>query len=289
VRRILDQPRSPDLPRLRSIIFLFFALSTAFITLSRPASPTVLPTDSQMLNVRLSSAGPTAPVSTVEGARMQFVSVIAASDIATALSGTKHPSAGITAPHPAAHASAGHPKGRQRGVVEPAKEGSQPDDASSMTDDDNPDEAAPVIGEFTADARIDSRAFSMGPNLADAPLHPVAELESNQPFVPNSSFIIRLRKDTIRPEMKLSYTQEAATRDVEIAIKKMQQELQRQLRSFQATASGTMLSKSQLEAQRIQRQILVEQLMLQQEYLQKQLELEKRLEKARRKITIVYI
>jgi beta-lactamase regulating signal transducer with metallopeptidase domain len=355
VRRILDQPRPADLPRVRSIGFLCFALAIAFIAFFRPSLPigssAPRPTASD-LPVKVSAASvsalsasapatpssifvPTSSVSVIASASSDKTSaastkashspgsastfqitatasssstltqsltpasrlsltVLPASPSTLEITKITYSSTTTSSAHPTASvrrmkgvqdATVLQIKGRSRAI-----EAMDSEDANVRGESESPDETAPPAGELAANIRIDNRAYSIGPNIAPPPAPTASEFEPDPPYVPNSSFTIRLRQDTIRPEIKLAHAQQLAAREVETAIRKMQQELQRQLQSIQATLrKSAFMSRNELDIQKMQQQILTEQLRLQQQYLQKQLELEKKLERTARRITIVYI
>ncbi|MHA4807722.1 M56 family metallopeptidase [Flavitalea flava] len=164
-------------------------------------------------------------------------------------------------------------------------------------------------GTFASAIQPDEREFtlrSVGDVAASSPSNiyvteaPEAP-ENRQPFVPATNFTFRFNQDTIQPDgRQLVYLQKSAAREVGLAIKNMQLTIQRQLKIIQALpsqqslpystekASGISLQKAK-EQVRIQIRILEEQLKLQQEFLLKQQELERKLEKTGKRLTIVVI
>jgi beta-lactamase regulating signal transducer with metallopeptidase domain len=96
----------------------------------------------------------------------------------------------------------------------------------------------------------------------------------NQPFVPHSSFSFRYMEDSIRPEEQLAYLQLYNQQEITTAIEKLQNDL----KASGASSPGP----GQRDIRRRQEQI-------QQQFRLKFDALEKKLEKANRRLRIVYI
>jgi len=150
-----------------------------------------------------------------------------------------------------------------------------------------------VQGKFaSANQEAEIRAYSISsPTITFAPKPTGQESPiANQPFVPSASFSIRYRQDTLHPETLLLAEQLASVRQVETAIRNIERALQQQLKTIQVqlTVLKNQLTEEQVQARKLQKQVLTEQLRIQQECLSKQLELEKKLQRAMHRV-IVYI
>jgi beta-lactamase regulating signal transducer with metallopeptidase domain len=109
-------------------------------------------------------------------------------------------------------------------------------------------------------------------------------LQAPSPYVPNSSFSCQnIQDSTTLPGEQYVYLQQMATRQVEVAINKMQKELQIQLKLLQQA------SVKEAPELKQKRTILLEQLKLQQQYLEKQQQLQRKLERVGKKKVIVII
>ena len=103
-------------------------------------------------------------------------------------------------------------------------------------------------------------------------------------YVPNTSFLYHCDCDTSRPDPQYIYRQQQAVKQLQEATLKMQKEFQIQLRIIQQAQA-----KANKEATIRLNQILIAQVKLQQQYLQKQHELQQRLERTVNKRVIVAI
>ena len=109
-------------------------------------------------------------------------------------------------------------------------------------------------------------------------------LQAPAPYVPNSSFSFQnIQDSTTLPGEQYVYLQQMATRQVELAISQMKKELHIQLKLLEYASAG---EKPELKQKR---QILLEQLKLQQQYLEKQQQLQRKLERVGKKKVIVVI
>lgn len=109
-------------------------------------------------------------------------------------------------------------------------------------------------------------------------------VEIPAPYVPHSSFSVQYIQDsTTLPAEQFVYLQQMATQQVELAVNQMKKELQIQLRLLEHANARERPELKQ------KRQILLEQLKLQQQYLEKQQQLQRKLERVGKKKVIVVI
>lgn len=177
-----------------------------------------------------------------------------------------------------------------------------------------------IPGDFAVTFRPDIREYTLGSLAATIPAIPAGSIESLEmdprlPFVPTSNFTFRHIQDTTQPDgQQLVYLQKMASREIEKAIKNLQVTIQRQILLIQSLASQPLRPDAQtmanipnmpnmanrqdklplvtgapLQKAQVQIRILEEQLKLQQQYLLKQQELERKLEKTGKRLTIVVI
>jgi len=136
------------------------------------------------------------------------------------------------------------------------------------------------------DYSIVAHAATVSPKVDVVPAKPSGEacpLQAPAPYVPNSSFSFQRVQDSTFPGAQYVFMQQLASRQVEQAILKMQKELQCQLKILQLSSSKDVPDLKQKQ------QIILEQLKLQQQYLEKQQQLQKKLEKIGKKRVIVVI
>ena len=152
--------------------------------------------------------------------------------------------------------------------------------------DDDADDATVIAQLATAPMPgAGPRAYSIGSDeMAGAAGLSITIMNQGQPYVPGTSFSFQYMEDSTRPEVQLAYWQAAAARELELAVIKMQVELQAKLKALQAAQA-----QHQQLARQLQRQILEDQVKWQKELLEKQRELKKKLEKMGRQLTVVYI
>jgi hypothetical protein len=123
----------------------------------------------------------------------------------------------------------------------------------------------------------------LAPDAAATPASQGCPLQAPAPYVPNSSFSFQRIQDSTLPGAQYVYMQQMASRQVEQAILKMQKELQWQLKVLQQSGS------TETPDLKRKQQIILEQLKLQQQYLEKQQQLQKKLERIGKKRVIVII
>jgi hypothetical protein len=109
---------------------------------------------------------------------------------------------------------------------------------------------------------------------------------ANLVFVPHSSFSFQ-HIDTLRPEDKLTWLEEATERDIRAQVERLQKELEVQLELLksQEARAQTLTAPSQKEL----RKWLNQQILLQRDYLRKLDEMHTHLRKAVHHLTTVYI
>lgn len=109
-------------------------------------------------------------------------------------------------------------------------------------------------------------------------------LQMPAPYVPNSSFSCQTIEDSSSaPAEQYAYLQQLANHQAEQAVAKLQKELQHQLKLMQQ------ISPRQRPELVQQRQIILAQLKLQQQYLQKQQDLQRKLEKMGKKKKVIVV
>lgn len=167
----------------------------------------------------------------------------------------------------------------------PSANASSAEDLVATADEDAGADANPAAETFVSTVQADDREYSMAPTIGITMTAPAKKvITPHQPFVPNSSWSFQQIEDTTRLKEQYAYLQSLASHEVEEAVKKMQKQLQVQLRMLQQTQSKEL--RATLEAQK---RILEEQLKLQESFLRKQQELERKLERAGKIRRIVVI
>jgi beta-lactamase regulating signal transducer with metallopeptidase domain len=271
VKRILKMPRTQDRPGVRALLFLFFTLSiTCFagLGLGRPAATPIAARPDEKRQDAISATVATESA----GTRIISVAVLVKESV----------SPPVIARNPAP----ANPKCKPSGPTH-SHPGSieAPDDEDAgyiqVSEKDADDETQASGYATAAIAYADKREYSITTATAVStptpPPAPGGKVRSQDlaPFVPNSSWSYKYIQDSTRPEQQFVYLQKLAYKDAEIAVRRMQKELQLQLHVLQLSHSP-----EEQQALREQRQILEEQLKLQREYLQKQQALQIRYEKA---------
>jgi Zn-dependent protease with chaperone function len=268
VKRILKMEQAPEPVRGKPLLFLFFTLFLGAIFLSRATLPVRRIAESHAPIIAVPPAqDPNAPANT--GVRMiSFVSSTPA---------VKSKQAATPARKLA---------GSRTHTVESA------DDeidyyASPAPDEDSDEDAGNLAGYASTSGQAAKRDYSITAHAITFSADVKAAtyvLQAPAPYVPNSSFSTQYMQDsTILPGEQYVYLQQMATHEVEMAISKMQKELQIQLKLLQ---QATAKDQPELKEKRM---ILLEQLKLQQAYLQKQHELQNKLQKIGKKKVIVVI
>jgi beta-lactamase regulating signal transducer with metallopeptidase domain len=272
VRRILHLENTQEPLKGRSLIFLFFTLLMTGMTLFRPAFSVSRTTEHPVPYIAAAQKkGPEKPAA-IETRMVAFVSIN--------LSVKNKP---------------GSPPVRKpaRSHIHDTKDENDlsididaDQDLSTPEDKDESD----LVG-YASIVRDEKRDYSMRAHQAIAAVAVDADqpgegcaLQIPAPYVPNSSFSFqRIQDSTTLPGEQFVYVQQMATRQVELAINQMKKELQLQLQLLEH-ASAEKLPELQQK-----RQILLEQLKLQQQYLQKQQQLQRKLERVGKKRVIVVI
>lgn len=284
VRRILQLGETRDRPGARTLVILLLILAGTFMLLSRTIYPGSRGLSENILETthksgHLSESGPktaSSPSGSSESTK-SFGSTESSgsSGPAPVVPAEKSPGTKTIKKSPPVLAPAADPEGDPA----PGKE------IVSAEDEDTDREEAPRNEAFAMVIESDDREYSMNPAIG---VHKAAQslkiLPPGQPFVPHSSFSFQRVEDTAKLKEQYAYLQSLASHEVEEAVKKMQKELQVQLRVLQTTQSKEL--KTALKAQR---QILEEQLKLQELFLHKQQELERKFERAGKVRRIVVI
>jgi beta-lactamase regulating signal transducer with metallopeptidase domain len=154
----------------------------------------------------------------------------------------------------------------------------------------------PSFAELKETAHRTKRDFSMGkPNASpESNADPMAV--DNQPFVPQSSFSFQYT-DTLPPGEKLALMQELSQQTLLLQLVRTREELKQQeflLRALEAAihrakaGEGRAEIDNTIDANSLQ-ELLQQQLQLQQQYILNLKNLERQLQKAAHRLTIVYI
>jgi len=285
VKRILNQPQPITRPGIRSVVFLLLTLATVFVALSQTSQPHRKTGPDPMVTPIRFSMSPSMDT-TVQSFLFQPVPATPSPGFSMAatfrfVSVKQHPCQ-TPAPHQPAEQDGQEEAATAATIIATARGGN--DDPETMA----------LTGEYVVVANAENRAYSMGvTGQAPDPSAPKAA-DPTLPFVPTSSFTVQCQPDTVPPVIVLNYGEQykgqTAIIEVERAVRKMQRQLQQQLKALRTEMqmAESSFTKSRLEACKIQEQVLNEQLKLQQQYLQKQQELEKKLQRTGRRI-IVYI
>jgi beta-lactamase regulating signal transducer with metallopeptidase domain len=318
VRRILDQPETADRFRIKTILLFFIPMAIAsliiFCSPDRPAvqlaefsgtpgSPaasgnqTTNSSDNQWGSPRQNSSSFTGVFYTIKEQASQsqlidnrFISVqiFAAANLKEIhVTGANSASTCIAiCPDRWTKAHRLRPSGNEMKTTEEAN-----GEAMELpVDDGAPDETDPSDGLITNTATTEKREFSINTDQAVTIQPFIIRADNSTPYIPNSSFAYQDRADTIPPRARIIAARQTAIRNVEKAILIMQKDLEMQLQNLRSTAAAqTENSRIQQETQLAQQTIIMEQLKLQKAYLSRQSELEKKMEKTRKKHVIIYI
>jgi len=270
-RRILKLRHSPEPLSGRSLIFLFFTLLMTGMVLWRPASSVSQTVASPLTEASVPQTNVADKPAATETGMIAYISVNLPVKNKPAPSAAKKPARSHV-----------HDTKEAEDVTEDAdRDVIQTDDPSA--DDDNTD----LVG-FASVVRVEKRDYSIeAPPAAKANAPQPATgcaLQIPTPYVPNSSFSCQQVQDSATlPGEQFVYLQQMATHQVELAISQMKKELQIQLKLLEHA------SAQERPELRQRRQILLEQLKLQQQYLEKQQQLQRKLERVGKKKVIVVI
>lgn len=275
-RRILQQQYKDERPGARSIVLLLLTLALALTGLFQ-THRTAARTTSQLATItpatsRTAATNRTAPrLATLR--ELYSVNIINTTPTATATASAKPETPATKPPHK-----------KEATVVEDIdlyEEEAPPAILTSGTDQTpisqtNLVQVAPLINRSYS---IGNGTVSVGGATTTTGGWNIQQ--EGQPFVPNSSYSYWYMEDTTRPEERLAYLQQLTEREIEAAVKRMQQELQVQLQLLGQKHAG-----EGVEETKFRQQIIGEQLKLQQQYLQKFKELQTRLKKAGHRVTV---
>jgi beta-lactamase regulating signal transducer with metallopeptidase domain len=267
VRRILKISNTSEPLRGRPFIFLFVTLFMAGMLLSQPKDVDVA-NQAEAIRVPAFAASQkknTDQPTSGESRRTAFVSVSFR---------TAHKQAAIAPRKPA------RPHTHQQDEAD--------DDAGYATDEliqtdasSDDEDGNALAGYASTTLPADKRDYSISAHTdVTAVLHVNG---APPPYVPNSSFSCQIIQDSTLPGEQYVYLQQMAAHQVELAINKMQKELQIQLKVLQQAGVKEAPELKQ------KRQILLEQLKLQQQYLDKQQQLQRKLGRIGKKRVIVVI
>jgi beta-lactamase regulating signal transducer with metallopeptidase domain len=299
-RRILQQQRTEERPGARPFALLFLTVMITLVTLSRPARSLPEPSSSVPVVMTVPVANPVkqgdlAPVKTTEFAPARPTETETGPPISNRAS---LPPPGQTASIPP-NSTTPHPGNR---VIHPRHPAHPP--KPEQVDYDQQDEASMALVTAVGDADLvrpeemvaiipkDRREYSIGKSRSFTRT-PVEE--EGQPFVPKSSFsFLTIDEDTLRPEEKLARVQIQTQREIAQSMQKLQLDLMAQLQLVKARQRQLQDYDLPDNVQGIhdlkeQQALIEEQLRVQRIYMQKLDELQKKLKKAQRHFTIVYI
>ncbi|HXB91355.1 MAG TPA: hypothetical protein VNU72_03665, partial [Puia sp.] len=156
---------------------------------------------------------------------------------------------------------------------------------TQLTADDADAATSPVTEEFATTVRPNNRDYSIGSGstTAAAPHSSANRTSGAYAFVPNSSFSYQLLDDSTRPKEQLIYLQQFSSQELVEGVKKIQEQYQRQLKDLQQEQAKVAPNLKCLQQYR-QRQ---DKLFL--DYQGKLKELQQKMDKATRRLRIVYI
>ena len=288
-RRILQQQRTEERPGARPFALLFLTVLITLVTLSRPARSLPEPVNSLPVLTTVAVANPVkqagfAPVPPTETETGPLIS-----NRAAPLPGDQ----AVSIPP-----NTTTPQSRNR-VIHPRHPAHPP--RPEQADYDQPDEAPIALITAFADAGLvrpeevvaivpkDNREYSIGKSRS---VTRTPAKEEGQPFVPKSSFsFLSIDEDTLRPEEKLARVQIQTQREIALSMQKLQMDLMAQLQLVKARQKQLQEYDLPDDVQGLKEQqaLIEEQLRVQRTYMQKLDELQKKLKKAQRHLTIVYI
>jgi hypothetical protein len=296
VRRILRIREVKDRPGAKALIFLLFTLAGTFILLSGSHSPKENIAAVSRAGITtgpiIGTTGRSSGSSTEQLMEGAMAERSMAETVAQPVTRTELVAIHIkmTAPEVALPSSARYNKYRSASSYDPdqdhdPEEGSEAENDGMIAAENEALENHSLNGEFATIVQPDDREYSIGPAVRITMATSAKKaITFRQPFVPNSSFSFQQMEDTAKLLEKYAYLQSLAAHELTMAIKKMQKELQVQLQVLQVTRT-----KEEQSALKVQKQILEEQLKLQGQFLQKQQELERKLERAGKIRRIVFI
>jgi len=272
VKRILKLNTAPEPLKGRPLLFLCFTLLIAGMALSRP---TIKIIRDKMESPVATAAVPSKEIpAPQESATLTFVTV--------SMPARDHQAAAKIARKKPAHLHNGDENSHDDGDQDVI----QVDDASADENEATTVGYASYVQADKRDYSIAAHATTVSPKVDVVAPKPAGEgcpIEAPAPYVPNSSFSFQRIQDSAFPGAQYVYMQQMASRQVEQAILKMQKELQYQLKILQQSNSKDIPDLKQKQ------QIILEQLKLQHQYLEKQQQLQKKLEKVGKKRVIVVI
>lgn len=279
-RRILQRQRTEERPGARPFALLFLTVLITFVTLSRPARSLPEPVNSLPVVMTVAVPNPVKTVAVVNPVKQLRLVSPAEVQNAPLVSNTPPPQSRNRVTHPR------HP-------VHPPK--------PEQADYDQPEEAPIALITTFADADLvrpeelvaimpkDNREYSIGKSRS---VTRTRAKEEGQPFVPKSSFsFLSIDEDTLRPEEKLARVQIQTQREIALSMQKLQMDLMAQLQLVKARQKQLQEYDLPDDVQGLKEQqaLIEEQLRVQRTYMQKLDELQKKLKKAQRHLTIVYI
>jgi hypothetical protein len=287
-KRILQQQRTGDRPGARPFALLFLVLLMVGMTLSRPTR-----VDASRWEAPAQAGGPeqrTAVAAQAEPERLTAAPGEMQSAPMISNIGTTPPPPVHTA-KPALQTQ--KPKADEVFVDKQTDEEETASLVNAFADNTSGTTTVEIVAanEVVAVAGKDNREYSIGKpkTIGRSPAK-----EEGQPFVPKSSFSFQvIEEDSVRPEEKLIRLQLQTQREIALNMQKLQLDLMAQLelvkvrqKELQANGINVPSDKESLQRQRV---LLEQQLQLQKQYLQHLDELQKKLKKVKRHLTIVYI
>ncbi|HEY4107838.1 M56 family metallopeptidase [Puia sp.] len=300
-RKILQQKRTDHRPGVRPFIFLFLTAAIAILSLSSPPAgkhpkPTAArtpqaaaPLIGEMVFIPIINTG--AP----EHTRPARTEPASQKEIAGALyrSHRKTPATGTDGPPPADNPAL--TEVRMLGSVAGINTRSGPDAGSgdrSAGIEDRPlvtdlltQPAALTVTIKPAPPRDNSLGTADDDDDAPEQAPDIPPME-NLVFVPNSSFSFQ-NIDTLRPEDKLAWVEEATEREIRTQVVRLQKELAVQLELLRRQEARTRVQANTTQVEL--KKLLNQQIIIQRDYLHKMDQLHLRLKKATRRLTTVYI
>lgn len=269
-RRMLQKQRTEERPGARPFALLLLTALITLVTLSRPARSLPVVTVA-VVNPGKSETGPLIFNRVLSLPPDQTASIPPNTTAPQPVNRIIHPR------HPA------HPpKPEQADYDEPGEAPLTLITAVADADPVRPEELVAIIPKA-------DREYSIGKSRS---VNRTPAKEEGQPFVPKSSFsFLSIDEDTLRPEEKLARVQIQAQQEIARSMQKLQLDLMAQLQLVKARQKQLQDYDlpDNLQGLKEQQALIEEQIRLQRTYMQKLDELQKRLKKAQRHFTIVYI
>ncbi len=267
VRRILKVKNAPEPLRGRPVIFLFLTLLMTGLMFFRPGFPVTRTMETLAMTADAAGKKEPGTRASMETTRTAFISV-------------SQPAQREPAHHPVKKPAKSNTHGTEDAYD---LSGDADQDLIQVNDPSDDKDENDMVG-YASIVQQNKRDYSIATQPQPAQPSAGCALQVPAPYVPNSSFSCQFIQDsTTLPVEQYVYLQHLATHQVELAVNQMKKELQIQLKLLEHASTQERPELKQ------KRQILLEQLKLQQQYLERQQQLQRKLERVGKKKVIVVI